>query len=381
VIISDVSSDDDDTSCEEKFDKRRNYNFTIYDPERKLTNQMHRKIFQKRKQIQSNYRQKHDYMKPKKHSVKSSRDSSKKNNLQLRRIISNHSVKYSLEFQKNNSQSHRITSVKEANCGQTLHSKTQEQRLSVKNNGQPLNSKTREQTLSVKNKVLTEGITPIDTPQRANQGRILSTKDGGFLPEMAYVKKLEIENKRRDREYLRAILEADVSSTDLNSLCTHKENDAEAHLLLNMNESHTENNKQIESVDILTALTSNEEPLLPFLPVGEKSSSEMSSIASPPAADLTSSLSFSQIRKTSTPYSQVTGINCSISPIKYAGRQSRTSSVSVHQSETQGNGSDSIPSPAVQNIHSDKYRITLREKKKNKKNSTEMGYVRLYVFI
>jgi hypothetical protein len=357
AIISDISSDEDDTLCKAKFDKRRNYHFTTYDPERKLANEMHRKVFQNRKQIQNNYLQKNDHMKPnspKKHSVKLSFKNLKKNNSQLRRITSSHSVKYSL--QKNNSQSHRTTSLKEANSSQTLQSNT------------------REQTWSVKNKVLTERITQIDTPQKTNKGSVLSKKDGGLLSEMTYVKKLE-----RERECLRAILEDDVSTTDLNSLCTYKENDAEVHLLLNMNVSHTEKDKQIGSQEVMTLLPSNKEPVPPFFPIGEKSTSEISRTASPPAVDLTLSHSPPEIRKTSTPYSQVTGINFSISSIKYPGRLSKTSSVSIHQTEIHGKSSDSLPSPAVQNIRSDKYRITLREK--NKKNSTEMGYVSLYVFI
>jgi hypothetical protein len=129
-------------------------------------------------------------------------------------------------------------------------------------------------------------------------------------------------------------------------------------------------------------LPSNEEPVLPFFPTGEKSSSEISCTASPPAVDLTLLHSSPELRKTSTPVcSPVTGINFSLSPIKYSGRLGKTSSVSEHQFEIHGKNSSSLPSPAVQNIKSDKYRITLREKKKIKKNSTEMGYVRLYVFI
>jgi hypothetical protein len=361
AIISDVSSDDDDTLHKEKFDKKRNYHFTTYDPEHKLANQMHRRIFQNRKQIRNNHLQKNDHVKsnsPKKHSVKPSFKNVKKNNIQLRRIISSHSVKYSLDSQKNNSQSYRITSVKEANCGQTLQSKTQEQ------------------ALSVKTKVLTERITQIDTPQKTNEGRMSSMKDGGLLSKETYVMRLE-----REREYLMAILQDDMSTTDLNSLCAHKENDAEVHLLLNVNVSHTEKDKQIKSQEVLTLLPSNEEPISPFFPIGEKGSSEISHTASPPAVDLTLSHSSPEIRKTSTPCSQATAINSPISPIKYPGRLSKTSSVSTHQSEIRGEITDNLSSPAAQNVRSDKYRITLRGKNKNKKNSTEMGYVRLYVFI
>jgi hypothetical protein len=249
------------------------------------------------------------------------------------------------------------------------------------NRAQPLQSNMQEQTSCVKTKVLTERITQIDTPRKANQGRISSMKDSGFLPEMTYVRNLEIQNQKREIEYLRAILEDDVSTTDLNSLCTYKENDAEVQLLLNMNLLHTGKDKQIESQDVLTLLPSNEEPILPFFPTGEKCSSEISCTASPPAVELTLLHSSPEIRKTSTPVSsRDTGINFSLSPIKYSGRLGKTSSVSAHQFEIHGKNSYSLPSPAVQNIQSDKYRITLREKKKMK-NSTEMGYVRLYVFI
>jgi hypothetical protein len=369
MIISDVSSDDDDdTLCEEKFDKKRSYHFAIYDPEHKLANQMHRKIFRNHKLIQNKYSQKNNHMKsnsPKKHSVKPPLDNIKKNNLQLRRITSRHSVKYSLDkSQKNNSQSHRITSVKEGNCVPILQSNTQEQ------------------ILSVKNKILTEKITQNDTPQKANQGRTPSMKDNGFLPEMTYVRKLEIQKQRREIEYLRAILEDDLSTPDLNSLSTYNENDAEVHLLLNMNLSHTGKDKQIQSREVLTLVTSNEEPVLPFFPVLEKSNSEISCTTSPPAVDLILSHSSPEIGKTSTPVcSQATGIDFSVSPIKYSGRLSKTSSVSAHKFEINAKNSHSLPSPAVQNIQSNKYRITLREKNKKKKNSTEMGYVRLYVFI
>jgi hypothetical protein len=354
AIISDISSDEDDTLHKEKFDKRRDYHFTAYDPEHKLANQMHRRIFQNRKQIQNNHLQKNDHIKsysPKKHSVKPSFKNIKKNNVQLRRITSSHSVKYSLDFQKNNSQSYKITYVKEANCGQTLQSKTQGQ------------------ALSVKNKVLTEKITQLDTPQKTNEGRMSSMKDGGLLSEMTYVRKLE-----REREYLRAILEDDVSTIDLNSLCTHKENDAEVNLLLNMNVSRIEKDKQIKSQEILTLLPSNEEPIPPFFPIGEKSGSEISRTASPPAVDLTLSHSSPEIRKTS-PCSQASAIHFPISRVKYPRRLSKTSSVSTHPFEIHGKSTDNLPSPAAQYIQSDKYRITLRGKNKNKKNSTEMGYV------
>ncbi|PNF26285.1 hypothetical protein B7P43_G02685 [Cryptotermes secundus] len=359
MIISDASSDEDDTLCEEKFDKRRSYHFTIYDPECELANQMHRKIFRNRKQIQNSYSQKNDHMKsnsPKKQCVKRPLDNVKKNNLQLRRITSRHSVKYSLPFQKHNSQSHRITSVKEGNHTHTLQSNTQEQ------------------TLCVKNKVLTERITQTDTPQKANQGRTSFMKDSSVSPEMTYVRKLEIQNQKREIEYLRAILEDDVSTTDLNSLCTYKENDVEVQLLLNMNQLPTGKDKEIESREVLLLLPSNEDPVLPFFPTEEKSSSEIICATTPPAVDLTLLRSSPEIRKTSTPVSsQDTGINFSISPIMYSRRLGKTSSVSAYQFEIHRKNSHSLPSPAVENIQSDKYKKPLREKKKMK-NSAEMGF-------
>lgn len=341
AIVSDVSSDEDVTLYEEKFHKRRNYqNFTTYDPEHKLANQMHRRIFQSHVLIQNNYSQRNDHIKSnssKKHCLKSSLD----------------------KIKKNNSRSHRTTSTREENCVQTLQTNTQEQ------------------LLSVKNKVLYDGMTQTEAPQNQNQERVSSLKDNGFLPELTHVRKLEIQNqKRREIEYLRAISGDDLSTPDLNALCTYKENDAQEHLLPKISVSLTEEEKLIQNTKAL--LSSNEEPVIPFSPSEENSNSEISYTTSPPVINLTWSYSSPEKRKTSTPvYSQPSGINFSPSPIKSSRKLAKTSLATAHRYEMHTNSSHSLPSKAIKDIQMNKNslrRITLRQKNNN---STEMGYVKL----
>jgi hypothetical protein len=365
TIISDISSDEDDTLFEVISDiRRRNYqHFATYDPEHKLADQVHKKIFRRHKFVQNNYPQRKDHMKsnlPKKHSLKPSLDKIRNSNSQLRRITSNHSIKYSLDkFKENNSQSHRISSIKEVNCVQTLQSNVQEQ------------------IFSVKNEVLSERKIQIAAAQKKNKEMVSSTKYNDLLPELTYVKKLEIQNQtRREIEYLRAVPEDDLSTPDLNLLCSCKENDAQEHLLLNKNLSCTEKVKQIQTTKVLTLLPFNEEPVFPFSP-SEENNSEISYTTSPPVSTLTLSHSSPEIRKTSTPvYSHLPGICFSPSPVKSSGKVDETSSASGSTKN-----SHILPSSMLHNIQNEKdslRRITLRQKKNN---YIEMGYVRLYVFI
>jgi hypothetical protein len=369
MIISDISSDEDDALFETKFDMgRRNYQrFATYDSENKLAHQMHKKMFRGHEFIKKNYPQKKDHMKsnpPKKDSLKPSFDKIQNNNSQLRRITSNHSVKYSLDnFQENNLPSHRISSIKEVNRNQTLQSNVQEQMLSVKN------------------KVFSKRKIQITAAQNKNQEIVSHTKYNHLLPELSYVRRLEIDNEtKRGIEYLRAVPEDDLSTPDLNLLCLYEENDAQEHSLLNKNLSYTENVNQIQTTQVLTLLQSNEEPMLPFSP-SEENNSETSCTTSPLAFSFTLSYSSPEIRKTSTPVnSYLTGMCFSPSPVKSSGKVDKTSSASGNKPEKQTKNSHILQLSPLHNIQNEDSlkRITLRQKKNN---STEMGYVRLYVFI
>jgi hypothetical protein len=371
MIISDVSSDEDDSLNGKKFDKRKisYHHFTTYDPEKRLANQMHRKIFQSRKLKRNNYSQRNGHVmsnSSKKNAVKPSRNKINKSNSQSRRITSNHSVKFSLDkFSASNSESQRITSIREENFVKTLQRDTKKQIPSVKNN------------------VFSARRTQTEAPQKANQRRVSNIKDNESFPQVAYVMKLEILNQRkRDIECLRNIVEDDQPTSHLNSLCIYTENDAQVHPLLSTSLSFAGKEKQSQHREVIKPFPSSEEPVLPFNPLGEKSSSERSCIESPPHIGSTLSLSSPEKRKTSTPLSlQFAGISFSLSPIKYSRNVDSISSGLANQSETHTENSCNLPSRLIQDIRNHKNRFVMTTLGRKQKDSTDMGYVPLCLHI
>jgi len=366
TLISDISSDEDDSIYGKKFDNRRIsfHQFTVFDPEKKLANAMHRKKFQSHKLKQPNYSQRNGEVmsnSPKKNAVKPSHNKINKSHSYSRRIKANHSAKFSLDkFSASTSESQRITSIREGNFVQTLQRNAQEQILSVKNN---VCSERRAQT---------------EAPQKANQKRVSNIKDSKSLPKVSYVRELEIQNqRRRDIEYLRNILEDDLPTPDLNSLCTYTENDNLVHPLLSTNLSLAGKEKQSQNREVIQPLPSNEETVLPFNPLGEMSISETCRPKSPPCIGSILFLSSPERRKTSTPISsQFTGINFSLSPIDHSENVDRIFSGLANQSEKHAENSCNLPSRIIQDIRRHKYHLKMTSRQKQK-NSTEMGYVLL----
>lgn len=370
MIISDVSSDEDDSLNEKQFDTRRiSYHFTTYDPEKELANQMHRRTFQGRKLKQNSYSQRNGNMmsnSPKKNAVKPSRNKINKSNSQSHRIISNHSVKFLLdEFSASNSESQRTTSIREGNFVKILQRDTKEQIPSVKNN------------------VFSERRTQTEAPQKANQRRVLNINNNESLPKVAYARKLEILNKRgRDIEYLRNILEDGQPTSDLNSLCTYTENDAQVHPLLYNNLSLAGKEKQGQNREVIRPLPSSEEPVLPLNLLGENSSPETICTKSPPHVGSNLSNLSPEKRKTSTPLSlQSTGISFPLSPVKYSGNVDRISSRLANEVETHTENSCNLPSRLTQDIRNHKYCFIMTTLGQKQKNSTDMGYVLLCLHI
>jgi len=162
MIISDVSSDEDDSIHGKKFNKRR-INFPQFtNPEKKLANALHRKKFQSHK-LKHNYSQKNGQVmsnSQKKNAIKPSRNKINKSNSYSCRITANHSAKFSLDkFSASTLEPQRITSIREVNFVQTLQRNAQEQILSVTNN---VSSERRAQT---------------EAPQKANQKRVSNIKN------------------------------------------------------------------------------------------------------------------------------------------------------------------------------------------------------------
>jgi hypothetical protein len=365
MIISDVSSDEDDSLYGNKFDKRRiNYhNFTTQDPEKKLFSDMYRKVFHNRKLKHNNYLQRNGHMmsnSPKKNAVKPSLNKINKSNSHSHRITSNHCVKFSLDkFRKSNSESHMISSITEVNFVQTSQINTKQQIRSVKNN------------------IFSERRTHTEAPHNANQKRVSNIKDKESLPKMAYVRKLEIQNQRRKEiEYLRNIQEDDLPTPDLNSLCTYTEDDAQVHPLLSTNLSLVGEEKQSRNRKAIRPLLSNEEHVLIFNPIEEKSNSENNCTKSPPCIGSTMSTPSPEKRKTSTPLSlQFSGMSFSLSPLEYSENMDRISSAPANQFETHVENSCNLPSPFTEDIRNHKYHLTMKTLRQKQKNSTDMGYV------
>ena len=370
MIISDVSSDEDDFVYDKKFDTRRIsfHQFTTFDPEKKLANAIHRKKFQSHKLKQHNYSQRNGQVmsnSPKKNAVKPSHNKINKSNSYSHRLTANYSAKFSLDkFSASTSESQRITSIGEGNFVQTLQRNAQEQIMSVKNN---VSSERRAQT---------------EAPQKANQKRVSNIKDTKSLPEVSYVRELEIQNqRRRDIEYLRNILEDDLPTPDLNSLCTYTENDNLVHPLLSTNLSLAGKEKQSQNREVIQPLPSNEEPVLPFNHLGEMSSSETCRPKSPPCIGSILSLSSPERRKTSTPISlRFRGIDISLSPIDHSENVDRISSGLENQSEKHAENSCNVPPRIIQDIRRHKYHLIMPTSRKKQKNSTEMGYVLLCLY-
>lgn len=369
MIISDISSDEDDSIYGKKFDNRRIHfhQLTIFDPEKKLANAICRKKFQSHKLKQPNYSQRNGEVmsnSPKKIAVKPLRNKINKSHSYSHRIKANHSAKFSLDkFNASTLESQRITSIREGNFVQTLQRNAQEQILSVKNN---VCSERRAQT---------------EAPQKANQKRVYNIKDSKSLPKVSYVRELEIQNqRRRDIEYLRNILEDDLPTPDLNSLCTYTENDNLVHPLLSTNLSLAGREKQSQNREVIQPLPSNEEPVLPFNPLGEMSSLETCRPKSPPCFGSILSLASPERRKTSTPiYSQFTGIDFSLTPIDDSENVNRIFSELANQSEKHAENSCNLPSRIIQDIRRHKYHLKMTTSRQKQKNSTEMGYVLLYL--
>lgn len=365
MIISDVSSDEDDSIYGKKFDNRRTGFLQFTNPEKKLANAIHRKKFQSHKLKQHNYSQRNGQVMSnplKKNAVKPSRNKINKSNSYSHRITANHSAKFSLDkFSASTSKSQRITSIREGNFVQILQRNAQEQILSVKNN---VSSERRAQT---------------EAPQKANRKRVSNIKDNKSLPKVSYVRKLEIQNqRRRDIEYLRNILEDDLPTPDLNSLCTYTENDSLVHPSLSINLSLAGKEKQSQNREFIQPLPSNEERVLPYNPLGEMSSSETCHPKSPPCIGSILSLSSPERRKTSTPKSsQFTGIDFSLSPIDHSENVDRIFSGLTNQPEKHAENSHNLPSRIIQDIRCHKYHLIMTTSRQKQKNSTEMGYVLL----
>lgn len=365
MIISDISSDEDDFIYGKKFDNRRIsfHQFTTFDPEKKLA--IHRKKFQTHKLKQYNYSQRNVQVmsnSPNKNAVKPSHNKINKSKSYSHRITANHSAKFSLDkFSASTLESQRITSTGEGNFVQTLQRNAQEQILSVKNN---VSSERRAQT---------------EPPQKANQKRVSNIEDNKSLPHVPYSRELEIQNqRRRDIQYLINILEDDLPTPDLNSLCTYTENDHLVHPLLSTNLSLAAKEKQSQNTEVIQPLPSNAEPVLPFNPLGEMSSSETCRPKSPPCIGSIFSLSSPERRKTSTQISsQFRGIDISLSPIDHLENVDRTFSALANQSEKHAENSCNVPSRIIQDIRHHKYHLIMPTSQQKQKNSTEMGYVLL----
>ncbi|XP_021931024.1 uncharacterized protein LOC110835272 isoform X6 [Zootermopsis nevadensis] len=350
-IISDTSSDEDDALFEVKSDmKRISYqHLATYNPQRKLADQMHKKASRRREFIQKYYLQRKDRTKsdpPKEKSSKPLVDKMQNNDLQLRKIRSSHSVKYSLhKFQESNSRSSdRISSTKEVNRVETLQSNVQKQ------------------ILFVKNKVFSERKVQIASARKKNQEMVPSTKHNDLLPEMSHVRKLDNQNQaRREIEYIRAVPEDELSTPDLNLLCSCEENDVQGQLLLNKSLLHTEEVNHLRTTKALTLLSSNEEPAIPFS-LSEDNDSEISHITSPPVSSSTFS------------HSHLPEICFSPSPIKSPAEVDK-SSASGNKFEMHTNNLHILPSVLLHNIQNERgslRRIKLMQKKE--KNSAEMGF-------
>ena len=367
MIISDISSDDDDFIYGTKFDNRRIsfHQLTKFYPEKKLADAIHRKQFQTHKLKQHNYSQRNGQVmsnSPKKNAGNTSHNKIKKSNSYSHRITANHSAKFSLDkFSASTLESQRITSIGEGNFVQTLQRNAQEQILSVKNS---VSSERRAQT---------------EAPQKANQKRVSNIKDNNSLPHVSYGRELENQNqRRRDVEYLINILEDDLPTTDLNSLCTYTENDHLVHPLLSTNLSLAGKEKQSQNREVIQPLPSNAEPVLHFNPLGEMSSSETCHPKSPPCIGSILSLSSPERRKTSTPISsQFREIDISLSPIDHSENVDRIFSSLANQSEKHAENSCNVPSRIIQDIRHHKYHLKMPTSRQKKKNSTEMGYVLL----
>lgn len=367
MIISDVSSDEDDFIYGKKFDNRRIcfHQFTAFDPEKKLANAIHRKKFQTHKLKQYNYSQRNGQVmsnSPKKNAVKPSHNKINKSNSYSHRITANHSAKFSLDkFSASTLESQRITSTGEGSFVQTLQRNAQEQILSVKNN---VSSERRAQT---------------EAPQKANKKRVSNIKHNKSLPHVPYGRELEIQNqRRRDIEYLINILEDDLPTPDLNSLCTYTENDHLVHPFLSTNLSLAGKEKQSQNRKVIQPLPSNAEPVLPFNPLGEMSSSKTCRPKSPPCIGSILSLSSPERRKTSTPISsQFRGIDISLSPIDHSENVDRIFSALANQSEKHAENSCNVPSRIIKDIRHHKYHLIMPTSQQKQKNSTEMGYVLL----
>ncbi|KDR13587.1 Ubiquitin carboxyl-terminal hydrolase 37 [Zootermopsis nevadensis] len=370
-IISDTSSDEDDALFEVKSDmKRISYqHLATYNPQRKLADQMHKKASRRREFIKKYYLQRKDHRKsdppkeksqkyylqrkdrtksdpPKEKSSKPLVDKMQNNDLQLRKIRSSHSVKYSLhKFQESNSRSSdRISSTKEVNRVETLQSNVQKQ------------------ILFVKNKVFSERKVQIASARKKNQEMVPSTKHNDLLPEMSHVRKLDNQNQaRREIEYIRAVPEDELSTPDLNLLCSCEENDVQGQLLLNKSLLHTEEVNHLRTTKALTLLSSNEEPAIPFS-LSEDNDSEISHITSPPVSSSTFS------------HSHLPEICFSPSPIKSPAEVDK-SSASGNKFEMHTNNLHILPSVLLHNIQNERgslRRIKLMQKKE--KNSAEMGF-------
>jgi hypothetical protein len=371
MILYDSSSDEDDSLYVKKFDNRRLsfHHSATFDPEKELANAIQRKIFRSHKLKKHNYSQRNGHMmsnSPKNNAVKPSCNKVNKSNSYSRRITANHSVKLSLDkFSASTSESQRITSIREGNFVQTLQRNAQKQMPSVTNN------------------VCSERRAHNEAPQKANQKRVSDIKDNKSFPKVSYVRELEIQNqRRRDIEYLRNILEDDLPTPDLNSLCAHTENDNLVHPLLSTNLSLAGKEKQSQNREVIQPLPYNEEPVLPFIPLGEMSSSETCHPKSPPCIDSILSLSSPERRKTSTPISlQFTGIDFSLCPIDRSENVDRIFSGLANQSEKHAENSCTLPSQIIQDIRHHKYHSIKTTSRQKQKNSTEMGYVLLYLHI
>lgn len=300
----------------------------------------------------------------KKNAVKPSHNKVNKSNSYSRRITANHSVKLSLDkFSASTSESPRITSIREGNFVQTLQRNAQKQIPSVKNN------------------VCSERRALNEAPQKANQKSVFNIKDNKSLPKVSYVMKLEIQNQRRSRdiEYLRSILEDDLPTPDLNSLCTYTENDNLVHPLLSTNLSLAGKKKQSQNREFIQPLPSNGETFLPIIPLGEMSSWETCRPKSPPYIDSILSLTSPERRKTSTPIPlQLTRIDFSLSPIDHSENVDRIFSGLANQSEKHAENSCNLPSQIIQDIRCHKYHLIKTTSWQKQKNFTEMGYVLLY---
>ena len=367
MIISDISSDEDDSVYGKKFENKRIsfHQLITFDPEKKLANAIHRKKFQSHKLKQHNYSQRNGHVmsnSPKKNAVKPSHSKINKSNSSSCRTTANHSAKFSLDkFSASTSKPQRITSIREGNFVQTLQRNAQEQILSLKNN------------------VCSERKAQNEASQKANQKRVSNIEDNKSLPKVSYVRELEIQNqRRRDIEYLRNVLEDDLPTPDLKSLCTYTENDNLVYPLLSTNLSLAGKEKQSQNREVIQPLPSNEEPVLPFTPLGEMSSSETSHPKSPPCIGPILSLSSPERRKTSTPVSsQFTGIHFPLSPIDHSENVDRIFSGLANQSEKHAKNSCNLPSRILQDIRRHKDHLIMKTSRQKRKNSTEMGYVLL----